>query len=119
MSLKRAPGRVIPQGWLKELLKRDAKGITGNLDKLFEDCAVDIFGKDKVDHKEKGYWSSWWAGESQGNWMEAYIRLAFVLNDEKLLKRATAMVENILANQSEDGYIGIYKEGAQIGRAHV
>ena len=113
MSLKKAPGRIIPQGWLRQFLKRDAKGITGNLDKLFHDCAVDIFGKDKVDHQEKGYWSSWWAGETQGNWMEALIRLAFVLNDAKLLKRASAMVENILANQSEDGYIGIYKEGAR------
>lgn len=111
MKLEKAAGRLVPRGWLKEFLKRDKQGITGNLDKLFKDCAVDIFGKEKVVHEEKGYWSSWWAGESQGNWLHGLIALAFLTGDKKLVARAKAHVDNILENQSADGYIGVYKEG--------
>lgn len=111
MTLEKAAGKLVPCGWLKEFLKRDKEGITGNLDKLFKDCAVDIFGKDKVVHLEDGYWSSWWAGESQGNWLHGFVALAFLTEDKELVARAKAQVDNILANQSEDGYIGVYKEG--------
>lgn len=113
MNLQRAAGRLVPRGWLKEFLRRDKCGITGNLDKLFKDCAVDIFGKDKVVHEEDGYWSSWWAGESQGNWLHALIALAFLTQDKALIARAKAHVENILANQAADGYIGVYREGSR------
>lgn len=111
MTLEKAAGKLVPRGWLKEFLKRDKEGITGNLDKLFKDCAVDIFGKDKVVHLEDGYWSSWWAGESQGNWLHGLVALAFLTEDKELVARAKAQVDNILANQAEDGYIGVYKEG--------
>ena len=110
MTLERASGSIAARGWLKEFFRRDARGITGNLDKLCRECAVDIFGKDKVDHQEKGYWSSWWTGEIQGNWLKGLFDLAFVAGDKRLIGRARAIVENILANQSPDGYIGIYRE---------
>lgn len=113
MSYTRMQGQLLPEGWLKEFLRRDKEGITGNLDKLFRDCAEDVFGADKVTHKEDGYWSSWWAGETHGNWIEAYVRLAFLTGEEELVSRARAIVENILAHQGEDGYIGIYVEGAR------
>ena len=113
MSYTRMQGQLLPEGWLKEFLRRDKEGITGNLDKLFRDCAEDVFGADKVTHEEDGYWSSWWAGETHGNWIEAYVRLAFLTGEEELVSRARAIVENILAHQGEDGYIGIYVEGAR------
>ena len=99
MSYTRMQGQLLPEGWLKEFLRRDKEGITGNLDKLFRDCAEDVFGADKVTHKEDGYWSSWWAGETHGNWIEAYVRLAFLTGEEELVARARAIVENILAHQ--------------------
>ncbi|MDE5897645.1 MAG: glycoside hydrolase family 127 protein, partial [Clostridia bacterium] len=108
MKFSKANGKLTPKGWLKEHLKRDANGITGNLDKLFADAGLDIFGDKKVKHEEKGYWSSWWAGETRGNWMEAFIRLAFVTENAEFIARSREMVDSMLSHQSEDGYLGIY-----------
>lgn len=108
MKVERANGKITPKGWLKELLKRDAKGITGNLDKLCADAGSDIFGPEKVVHKEKDYWSSWWTGETRGNWMEAFIRLSFVTGDDELIARSREMVDSMLSHQDKDGYLGIY-----------
>lgn len=113
MNYGKAQGRLTVNGWLLEHLRRDAQGITGNLDLIFPDAGGDIFGKDKVEHLEDGYWSSWWPGEVRGNWMEGLVRLAFLLEDKKLLEKANAIVSGILDNQSPDGYIGIYKEGSR------
>lgn len=113
MSYQQAKGRLTPRGWLLEHLRRDARGITGNLDRIFPDAGGDIFGKDKVEHQEKGYWSSWWPGEVRGNWMEGLVRLAFLLDDKELKLRADAIVDGILENQAPDGYIGIYREGSR------
>lgn len=113
MKLIRANGKFSPRGWIKECLRRDAKGITGNLDKLFKDAGTDVFGAERVEHKEDGYWSSWWAGETRGNWMEALVRLAFVTGDETLKHRAAELIEEMLCYQTEDGYIGIYRESAR------
>lgn len=113
MNDQKARGRLTPEGWLLECLRRDARGITGNLDKIFPDAGGDIFGRDKVEHLESGYWSSWWPGEVRGNWMEGLVRLAFLLRDKALLEKARKIVSGILENQSDDGYMGIYKEGSR------
>lgn len=113
MGYKSVNGIISPKGWLLEHLRRDARGIAGNLDLIFPDAGGDIFGKEKVEHKEDGYWSSWWPGEVRGNWMEGCVRLAFLLRDKKLLQKAEDIVRGILKNQAEDGYIGIYKEGCR------
>lgn len=113
MNYGKAQGRLTVKGWLLECLRRDAQGITGNLDLIFPDAGGDIFGKDKVEHLEDGYWRSWWPGEVRGNWMEGLVRLAFLLEDENLLKKARGIVSGILDNQAPDGYMGIYKEGSR------
>lgn len=113
MRYQKANGRLVPKGWLLEHLRRDARGIAGNLDVIFPDAGGDIFGKDKVEHLEDGYWSSWWPGEVRGNWMEGFVRLAFLLNDKRLLEKAEGIVRGILENQAPDGYIGIYREGSR------
>lgn len=109
-SIKIATGKTEPRGWLSEMLRRDLSGITGNLDKLNEDAASDVFGAGKLRHSENGYWSTWWAGETRGNWLEGFVRAAFLLGDEKFISRAKAEVDVILDNQDKDGYIGIYEK---------
>ncbi len=113
MGYQKANGSYTPRGWLLEHLKRDAQGIAGKLDLIFRDAGCDIYGKDKVVHLEDGYWSSWWPGEIRGNWAEGLVRLAFLLKDKQLLAKAEDIVQGILDNQSQDGYIGIYQEGSR------
>lgn len=113
MSYKQARGRLRPEGWLLEYLRRDAAGMTGNLDRIFPDAGCDIFAGERVEHLEDGYWSSWWPGEVRGNWMEGLVRLAFLLQDRTLLERAHHIVDGLLDAQEADGYMGIYKPGAR------
>lgn len=108
-------GNVTPDGWMMEFLLRDKSGITGNLDKLCKDACSGIFDKNKVKHEFDGVWSSWWPGEIEGNWREAYIQLALILEDKGMLRNVEEYVANILSNQSDDGYIGIYQPDERYG----
>jgi len=110
-------GQAKPEGWIKEHLIRDRDGITGNLDKLCEDAKSGIFTKNRVEHKIDGYWSSWWPGETEGNWIIAFIELAVALKEKDLLERATTWVNDCIAYQDPDGYMGIYLPGERYGNA--
>ena len=107
--LEQGNGIIEPKGWMLEFLKRDAKGITGNLNMLCPDASQDIFGKNKVKNETRGWWSSWWPGETEGNWLEAFVRLALILKDNQLIKQTEDIINNLLLNQEKDGYIGIYQ----------
>lgn len=108
-------GKISPKGWILEHLNRDKDGITGNLDKLCEDAACGIFEDKKVKDHYKEYWSSWWPGETEGNWRDAFTKLAFALDDPELIKKTKDYVESILRYQEEDGYIGIYVKNERFG----
>jgi uncharacterized protein len=113
--LKTVEGIIQPRGWILEHLQRDKEGITGNLGKLCADAACGIFEDKKVKDEIDGCWSSWWPGETEGNWRDALTRLAFALKDEELLENTRQYVENILKHQDEDGYIGIFQPNERFG----
>jgi len=104
-------GRIEPKGWILEHLRRDRDGITGNLDKLCPDADCSIFKDKKVADVIDGYWSSWWPGETEGNWMIAFIDLAIALGEENLLQKAANIVYHCVKHQESDGYMGIYLPG--------
>ena len=115
--LKNITGKIEPKGWILEHLKRDKEGITGNLDAICADAKSRIFMDKRVGHKIDGYWSSWWPGETEGNWIIAFIELAVALNDESLIKKASDWVYDCLKYQDEDGYMGIYIPGERYGNS--
>lgn len=113
--LKKVDGKITPKGWILEYLKRDKEGITGNLAALTKEASSNIFHDKKVKDEIDGSWSSWWPGESEGNWRDAFIRLAFALDDKDLIKESKEYIEGVLANQGDDGYIGIFQENERFG----
>lgn len=115
--LKTVEGTIQPRGWILEHLRRDKEGITGNLGKLCADAACGIFEDKKVKDEIDGCWSSWWPGETEGNWRDALTRLAFALRDEELLEDTRLYVDNILKHQGEDGYIGIFQPNERFGNS--
>jgi len=106
---------IRPEGWIYEFLLRDKNGITGNLGKLCKDADSGIFAENKVAHTYSGIWSSWWPSEIEGNWREAYILLAYLLNDDEMIRDNEQYISKILDEQDIDGYIGIYKSGERFG----
>lgn len=108
-------GKILPRGWMLEHLLRDKRGITGNLQHLCPDAASGIFEDKKVKDEIDGCWSSWWPGETEGNWRDALTRLAFALDDKELMQDAREYVDRILRCQEADGYMGIFLPNERFG----
>ncbi|MBE5893398.1 MAG: hypothetical protein E7286_08445 [Lachnospiraceae bacterium] len=83
-----------PQGWLKRQLEIQAEGLSGNLDKMWPDV------KD----------SAWIGGDREGwervpYWLDGFIPLAYLLENEDMISRARKYIDAIIAGQKEDGWI--------------
>ena len=85
---------IKPEGWLKKQLEIQKNGLSGNLDKMWRDV------KD----------SAWIGGEAEGwervpYWLDGFIPLAYLLEDEDMIARAKKYIDAIVANQKPDGWI--------------
>lgn len=116
-------GSIKPSGWLKIQMQKDLNGFVGNMDKLVPDLINDpIYGPGRL-HKnsvskdlgnlkagdaggEEQY--KWWNSETQSNWWDGYIRNAFLLEEQAAIEKVKSHIDQILATQDEDGYLGIY-----------
>ncbi|MBO5069982.1 MAG: glycoside hydrolase family 127 protein, partial [Roseburia sp.] len=83
-----------PTGWLKRQLEIQAAGLSGNLDKIWRDVRD----------------SAWIGGDAEGwervpYWLDGFIPLAYLLEDEELIARAKKYIDSIIAFQKEDGWI--------------
>ncbi|MEM6380779.1 MAG: beta-L-arabinofuranosidase domain-containing protein, partial [Bacteroidota bacterium] len=118
-------GSVKPTGWMLEIMKTDlGTGVVGALDDLYPGIKRDDLYRTARraglgDVPEMGdlvltgeAWETsimWWNAETAGNWWDGFVRHAYLTNEEEAIKQAKSIVENLLASQDEDGYIGIYK----------
>lgn len=85
---------IKPHGWLKDQLIIQAKGLSGNLDKMWPDVRD----------------SSWIGGNKDGwervpYWLDGFIPLAYLLDDDDMKARAQKYIDAIIAGQKEDGWI--------------
>jgi len=83
-----------PQGWLRRQLLLQAQGLAGNLDKVWPDVRD----------------SKWVGGDREGwervpYWLDGFIPLAYLLDDEDMKARAKRYIDKILEIQKEDGWI--------------
>ena len=81
-------------GWLQRQLRLQAEGLSGNLDKVWPDVRD----------------SAWIGGEREGwervpYWLDGFIPLAYLLEDEELIARAKKYIDAIIAAQRESGWI--------------
>ena len=85
---------IKPQGWMRRQLEIQAEGLSGNLDKIWPDVRD----------------SAWIGGDREGwervpYWLDGFIPLAYLLEDEGMIARAKKYIDAILAAQKEDGWI--------------
>jgi len=88
-------GAVRPKGWLQSQLEAQAEGLTGNIDDFWPDLVN----------------SSWHGGTGEAwergpYFLDGLIPLAFILNDERLIKKVKKWIEPILASSSDTGWYG-------------
>ncbi len=85
---------IKPMGWMRRQLELEAEGLCGNLDKVWPDVRD----------------SQWIGGSCEGwervpYWLDGFIPLAYLLEDEDMIARARRYIDSILAAQCEDGWI--------------
>lgn len=83
-----------PQGWLRRQLELQAAGLAGNLDRIWRDVRD----------------SAWIGGDAEGwervpYWLDGFIPLAYLLEDEGMIARARRYVDAILSFQRPSGWI--------------
>lgn len=85
---------IKPEGWLRRQLEIQAEGLSGHLDLIWPDIRD----------------SKWIGGDKDGwervpYWLDGFIPLAYLLDDEELKQRAKKYVDAIVDRQQEDGWI--------------
>lgn len=85
---------IKPTGWLKNQLEIQANGLSGNLDKVWPDIRD----------------SRWIGGTCEGwervpYWLDGFIPLAYLLEDEDKIARAKKYIDAIVESQCDDGWI--------------
>ncbi|TDQ40722.1 beta-L-arabinofuranosidase domain-containing protein [Aureibacillus halotolerans] len=89
-------GQIQPEGWLRDQLKIQAEGFTGQLDTFWEDVGP----------------NNGWLGGTGDDWergpyyLDGLLPLAYVLQDEALIKKTTPWIEWTLSSQQDNGQFG-------------
>lgn len=88
------PNEIKPQGWLKRQLEIEANGLCGNLDKMWPDVRD----------------SAWIGGDREGwervpYWLDGFIPLSYLLDDEDMKSRADKYINAIIKRQKPSGWI--------------
>ncbi|MBC7333996.1 MAG: glycoside hydrolase family 127 protein, partial [Actinobacteria bacterium] len=110
-------GEIIPRGWIYEQLRRDRDGFVGHLDELAnEEVGSRIFisndSKEFIDkNMQNDKEHNWWNGESEGNWLDAIINLAYLLDSEELKQKIHSYVSELLRVKGDESYLGVYPSG--------
>lgn len=94
-------GAIEAEGWLYEMLDRQRKGLTGNLDELYSHVM--------------GERNGWLGGDGDvwergPYWIDGLLPLAYILDDKDLKAKVQPWIEWALASQDEEGYFGPTKE---------
>ena len=82
------------EGWLKRQLEIQAEGLSGNLHKIWPDIRD----------------SKWIGGNREGwervpYWLDGFIPLAYLLENEEMIAAAKKYIDAIISAQQEDGWI--------------
>jgi len=94
-------GSIKAKGWLQEMLERQKKGASGQMDTLYPEVM--------------GARNGWLGGDGDQwergpYWIDGLLPLAYILDDKALKEKVQAWVEWALQSQREDGYFGPAKD---------
>ncbi len=106
-------GEVLPDGWLKQQMQRDiSSGYARYLPALTDRCHLDVFDMRDAETLNSGEGGNkgelWWDGETTGNYLDGFIRMAYLSGDRAAMRKADEYVKTILSFQEPDGYLGVY-----------
>lgn len=115
-------GQIKPTGWIREQMLTDLReGFAGHLDQLCHEAASGIFTTHRNSANSQNSANveknNWWNGETEGNWHNGHLMMAFLSGDAPSIAKAQAFVQEILASQDTDGYLGVFAPDIRFNRA--
>ena len=117
-------GDIKPVGWMKNQLTRDiTTGYISAYDRIQPSLGRNFFGPVKqreyvIDARGQKQTrpAGWWPGEHEGYFAEAVVRSAFLTGHEPWQAKARKIIDNVIAHQDVDGYIGVYDRECRVDR---
>jgi hypothetical protein len=105
----------MPDGWLKLQMQREIRqGYARYLPELTDRCHLDVFDMREAETLKRGKGGNkgqlWWDGETTGNYLDGFIRMAYLSDDRAAMQKADEYVATILSFQEADGYLGVYPQ---------
>ena len=100
--IKLPVGSIRPEGWVRTMLELQRDGLNGHLGEI----SAWLQKEDNAWLKSGGKWG--W--EEVPYWLRGYAEVAYLLEDERMLKEAKTWIEAILGSQRADGNFGPYIE---------
>ena len=91
-------GSIKPEGWLKDQLTAQAEGLTGYLDEFWPDLINSAWRGKEGEAWERGPY-----------YLDGLIPLAYILNDDRLIKKSEEWIAGIIASSTENGWFGPVK----------
>lgn len=89
--------KIQPEGWLKEILKRQQEGLTGHPEAMaYPYNSVLWAGELKRDSDKRG--ADWWRFEQTAYYLDGLTRLGYLMDDQKLLDVWQKNIEYVLAH---------------------
>lgn len=107
-------GAVTARGWLREQLLRSKDGMGGHMDELEPELIGTPWLEYPTMSKHPIYgdmtpdFAAGLCGELSGCYWTGLVQLAFTLQDEELIAKATRWVDGVLKTQEPDGYLGTF-----------
>jgi hypothetical protein len=101
------PTTVLPLGWLRTYLQKQADQLGYSLPDVSEPFKGDYWaGEEKYVAEHHEWDESWWAWEQKGYWIDGALRCGLLLDDPRLLNRALKPVTYTLSHAAANGYLG-------------
>jgi len=109
-------GEIRPEGWMLRQMQADLDdGLAGHYPDISDTVNGRMFATQTANLPDANGNPGWWGGEHEGYYDDGLFRLAWLAGDATLRNAAIARLQDVLAAQDTDGYIGVYPVGGRFG----
>lgn len=99
-----APGAVLPAGWLRLYLQKQARQLGSHLPEVSWPFTGRYWSGEETPPDTAGI--GWWPWEQMAYWVDGALRCALTLKDAQLMQAALTPVRYTLERAQPDGYLG-------------
>lgn len=123
--MRTRPGLPLPSsevhidGWLRNSAQAALAGFVGQMPDLCIEVGGEVFAAGRLGAAAPARNAEnvrWWNGESEGNWLAAWLGHVALVGSPADRAAARERVGRILHHQDADGYVGMFADAVRTGR---